>query len=176
MDFTSNEPLYKSSTMQALFGLRTCGIVILSTETKGSSLTAQEMVSWFRNEGLPIAAIAEIVRVERKSVYAWINGGHVQEPNQDRLEKLYNLLSDKKQAELIHLYRFWNRQLMSGASLGCLLCEESLNVQAIKAALSELWPMALRAKKSAMMHGGKNSGKGNPFLDEIGEVFISDEP
>lgn len=138
------------------------------------SLTAQKIVSWFRNEGLPVAAIADIARVKRKSVYAWVNGGLIREPNQERLEKLYDLLSDKKQAELIHLYRFWNRQLNSGTSLGILLCEESLNVQAIEAALSELWPMALRAKKSAMMHGGKNSGKNNPFLDEIGEVFISE--
>lgn len=147
----------------------------LPIETKSSSLAAKEIVLWFCTEGLPVAAIADIARVERKSVYAWVNGGLIEEPNQGRLEKLYNLLSDKKQAELIHLYRFWSRQLMNGTSLGALLCEERLNVLAIKAALSELWPMALRAKKSIKINAHKNSGKSNPFLDEIGEVFISDE-
>jgi hypothetical protein len=146
----------------------------MMTLLTGSS-PIQEIVLWFRNEGLPVAAIADIAKVERESVYAWVNGGLIEEPNQGRLEKLYNLLSDKKQAELIHLYRFWNRQLMNGTSLSTLLCEECLNVLAIKAALSELWPMALRAKKSTMINDHKNSGKSNPFLDELGEVFISDE-
>jgi hypothetical protein len=173
--FTSNLPLYTSSTMQALFQPRTSIIVTLPKDIKSSSLTAQEIVSWFRSEGLPIAAIADIARVERKSVYAWVNGGLIRQPNQERLEKLYSLLTDKKQTELIHLYRFWNRKLMSGTSLSILLCEERLNAPAIKAAVSELWPMALRAKKSLMIHDHKNSGKSNPFLDEISEVFISDD-
>jgi len=176
VDYASNEPLYKSSTIQALFEPRTCSIVILSTETKGPSLTAQEIVSWFRSEGLPTATIADIARVERKSVYAWMNGGLIRQPNQERLEKLYGLFTEEKQTELIHIYRFFHRRLMNGTTLGALLCQEWLDVQAIKSALTELWPIALRAKNNTRIHEQKNSGKGNPFLDEMSEVFISDEP
>ena len=139
-------------------------------------LTAQQIVLWFRDEGLPIPAIADIAGVERKLIYAWMNGGPIRESNQERLENLYRLLSEKKQTELIHLYRFWNRQLMNGMSLSTLLCEDTLNFQAIKAALSELWPLALRAKKNTKPYGQENIGKSNPFLDEIGEVFARDSP
>src|SRR5271165_6427104 len=87
---TSNDPLYKSSIMQTLFEPRTSIIIInMPTSTKISSHTAQEIVLWFRNEGLPLAAIADIARVERKSVYAWIDGGPIRQPNQERLENLY---------------------------------------------------------------------------------------
>lgn len=172
--FTSNERLYSSAVvMQTLFESRT-SIINFPTATRVSPLTAREIVSWFRDEGLPIVAIADIARVERKSVYAWINGGPIRQPNQERLEKLYSLLIDKKGTDLIHLYRFWNRQLASGITLRTLLSEEHLNTQAIKTALSELWPIACRIKKITS-DDQKNEGKSNPFLDEIGEVVITDD-
>jgi hypothetical protein len=168
--FTSNERLYNSALIhEALFGSHTS---IFNLPTTTTTKTAQEIIDWMRAEGLPIAAIADMARVERKSVYAWINGGLIRPQNQQRLEKLYYLLLDKKQAELFHLYRFWNRELASGESLSMLLCEEHLNSLSIKMALCELWPIALRIKKNSSPTDMKNN---NPFLDEISEVRFTDD-
>lgn len=169
---TSNERLYNSVSLiwQTLLGSHTSIVSVPATSTK----TAQEIIAWFREEELPIAAIADMARVERKSVYAWINGGPVRQQNQERLEKLYNLLSEEKQTKLVHLYRFWNRQLSSGKSLYVFLCEDQLNIQAIKQALSELWPMALRIEKMTPPKEQKNKDN-NPYIDEIGEVIITDD-
>src|ERR1700722_18944739 len=52
-------------------------------------LSSNEIVAWLKNEGLPIALIAEITFVERKSVYAWLNGGAIRPYNQARLEKIH---------------------------------------------------------------------------------------
>jgi lambda repressor-like predicted transcriptional regulator len=173
-----NDSIYTSAVAEQVWFCPGTSIVNLSSKetiSKSSLITAFEIVTWLRDEGLPIAAIAEIARVERKSVYAWINGGPIRPQNQDRLEKIYNLLSESKQTELIHLYRFWNRQLTSGVSLATLLKEELLNQHAIKNALSELWPMAVRVKKMTPTDR-QNQGKKNPFLEEIGEVINPDEP
>ena len=138
--------------------------------------SAQEIKDWFREEGVPIVAIADIAGVEKKSVYAWINGGPIRPQNQQRLEQLYNLLLDVKQVELINLYRIWNRQLKSGRSLGALLCEEQLNTQAIKLTLYELLPIALRSKKMTSSKDRKSKTEhSNPFLDEIREAKITDD-
>ena len=51
-------------------------------------LTAQEIVLGWRTGGLPIAVIADIARVERKSVYAWIKGGRVHQSNLKRFKKI----------------------------------------------------------------------------------------
>jgi hypothetical protein len=172
----ANDSLYTPTVAeQVWFCQGTCVVNLSLTKAELSPLAAFEIVAWLRGQGLPIAAIADFGRVERKSVYAWINGGLIKQQNQDRLEKIYNLFSEGQKTELIFLYRFWNRQLSSGESLADLLREETLNVQAIKAALSELWPVAIKAKQMSASDHQINQKKNNPYLEEIGEVIISDE-
>jgi hypothetical protein len=124
---------------------------------------------------LPIASIAEISRVERKSVYAWLNNGPIRPQNQERLEKLYKLLSKNKQADLLHFYRFWKRKLTNGKSLAGLLTEENLDENAIKAALFELGPLAKKAQQMTARTQKIHRNNSNPFLDELGEATISND-
>ena len=53
----------------------------------------QEMVAALRDQGLPITAIAEMMGVERKTIYAWLDGSAVRDENAARLSTLYQLLS-----------------------------------------------------------------------------------
>jgi hypothetical protein len=48
--------------------------------------TVQDMVVSLRDNGLPISAIAEIAKVERKTVYSWLDGTDVRETNAARVE------------------------------------------------------------------------------------------
>jgi DNA-binding transcriptional MerR regulator len=137
-------------------------------------LSAYEIISWLRDEGLPISIIAEMMGVERKSVYSWINKGEIRHQNQERLEKLYRLLSENKPSSLYQLYRFWNRQLKIGTSLGCLLREKQLDTTLIKQALRELWPIAKKYEYLSLNRPKEESK--NPFLQDITEVSITNEP
>src|SRR5438132_1271917 len=92
----------------------------VGAERHVASLSSQEIVKWLKDEGIPLAVIAEIAGVERKSVYAWLGGGAVKPHNQERLEKIYALLNENKLTNLRHLYRFWSRNIIGKRSLGFL--------------------------------------------------------
>jgi len=174
----SNDPLYTTTVVNQVWFQSGTSIVNLSLKKPNIvkiPFTPSEIVSWLRDDGLPIAAIADIANVERKSVYAWIDGGPIRPQNRDRLDELYRLFSENKQTELVHLYRFWNRKTSEGKSLSILLTEEKLNTNAIKLVLSELWPMAVKVKAMSESNRRTNQKKGNPFLEDINEAIIPDE-
>ena len=137
---------------------------------KNKLLTSHEIVLWLRKEGLPISIIAEIVRVERKTIYSWLQHGEMRAHNQERLRQLYDLIAWNKQSNLNSLYRFWSRELKGGTSLGNLLKEEFLDVYLIQQALQELWPLAKKHHDLAI-HNPKNKFGHNPFLEDVPEVF-----
>lgn len=131
-------------------------------------ISANEAVRWMRDDGLPVAVIADIANVERKTVYAWLNGGQVRLHNEQRLIRIHALLSEGKQADLRNLYRFWNRDLDTGATLGSLLSSVDLDLTAIRAALQVLWPLARRQASTVRQtpHGLDT----NPYLRDTPEV------
>ena len=140
---------------------------------KHPSLSSQEIVTWLREEGIPIAVIAEIAGVERKSVYAWLSGGVVKVHNQERLEKVYSLLNENKLTSLRHLYRFWSRNIIGEQSLSSMMQAKVLDEMSIRNALSQLW---LLAKKEEIREGlgtSTSSIKSNSFLRESREVTTS---
>lgn len=115
---------------------------ILSMATESPALSFQKIISHLHEEGIPISAIAECARVERKSIYSWLKGGVVRAENQSRLETIYNLLIENKRSSLLYLYRYWNQSVGHNSTLRSLLKEDSLNFTAIKKALLKLWPLA----------------------------------
>lgn len=139
------------------------------------ALTPNEIVAQFREEGLPVAIIADVCSVERKTVYAWLAGGLIRPHNQERLEQLYALLSKDKLAEMRDLYRFWNRSLIDGSSLGLLLKQPVLDGSAIEAALGQLWPLAQKQQEFASKNVSSGNIKSNPFLRESREVGLSND-
>lgn len=149
------------------------GYIGIGAERQIPSLSSQEIVTWLRDEGIPIAVIADIAGVERKSVYAWLGGGAVRPHNQERLEKIYSLLKEDKLTNLCHLYRFWSRNVIGERSLRFLFEEKVLNEASIRHALMLLWPLA---KKESLRESSSNASiKSNPFFRDSREVTISYE-
>lgn len=145
----------------------------LSTTRVAPSLTANEMISKLKEEGLPVAAIAEITGVERKTIYAWLAGGAIRPHNHDRIESIFRLLQEEKQADLRSLYRFWNRKFNDGSSLSMALQHDVLDKESIRAKLAELWPLA---KKQQVANRGQTTSSGlknNPYLRESREVGLT---
>jgi len=140
---------------------------------KCPSLSSQEIVTWLREEGIPIAVIAEIAGVERKSVYAWLSGGAVKVHNQERLEKVYSLLNENKLTSLRHLYRFWSRNIIGEQSLASMLQAKVLDEISIRNALSQLWPLAKKEEIREGLGTSTSSIKSNSFLRESREVTTS---
>jgi len=137
------------------------------------SLSSQEIVAWLREEGIPIAVIAEVAGVERKSVYAWLDGGAVKAHNQERLEKIYSLLNENKLTNLHHLYRFWSRNIIGKQSLASMLQAKVLDEMSIRNALSQLWPLAKKEEIREGLGTSTYSIKSNSFLRESREVTTS---
>ena len=137
------------------------------------SLSSQEIVAWLREEGIPIAVIAEVSGVERKSVYAWLNGGAVKAHNQERLEKVYSLLNENKLTSLRHLYRFWSRSIIGEKSLASMLQAKTLDEIFIRNALSQLWPLAKKEEIRECLGQSTSSIKSNSFLRESREITTS---
>lgn len=101
-----------------------------------------EIVEWFREEGLPVSAISDMIKVQRRSVYSWLKNGSMKSNYQERLILIYELLSENKQAALKYLYHFWNCKIQNGKSLKFFLNQSNLDIQSIKKIISMLWPMA----------------------------------
>lgn len=143
----------------------------IGAEKRIAVLSSQEVVKWLRDEGIPVAVIAEIAGVERKSVYAWLGGGAVKPHNQERLEKIYTLLYEGKLTNLRYLYRFWSRSIIGKQSLGLLFEEKILDEASIRHALTQLWPLA---KKEALRESASNVPiQSNPFIRDSREVTTS---
>lgn len=140
---------------------------------KHPSLSSQEIIVWLREEGIPIAVIAEVAGVERKSVYAWLSGGAIKAHNQERLEKVYSLLNENKLTSLRYIYRFWSRSIIGEQSLSSMLQASVLDEISIRNALSQLWPLAKKEEIREGLSSSTSSIKSNPFLRESREVTTS---
>lgn len=145
----------------------------LSTTRVAPSLTANEMISKLKDEGLPVAAIAEITGVERKTVYAWLAGGAIRSHNHNRIESIFLILQEEKLADLRSLYRFWNRKSDGGTSLSMALQHEILDKELIRAKLAELWPLAKKQQLANNEKTTTSSLKNNPYLRESREVSLT---
>jgi hypothetical protein len=128
-------------------------------------LTVQDMVRSLRDNGLPISAIAEIAKVERKTVYSWLDGTDVRETNAVRVETLFRSL-DAAAIDYRSLYRVWNRRLSHGSSIKDFLCAECLSERAISDAMNELSPAI---KRHSERDGVRRSSPtaSNPAIDEM---------
>jgi hypothetical protein len=146
----------------------------VKTETKvHAALTVPEMVRAFRDNGLPISAIAEIAKVERKTVYSWLDGGvEVRGSKAARVEALYRLLSGAT-SDYRSLYRVWNRKLDHAHSIKELLCASDLSEPAIRDALKELSPVIKRYSERDASRQPSTGPAINPLVDEMPEARMS---
>jgi hypothetical protein len=104
------------------------------------------MVSALKEGGMPIAAISDVLDVERKTVYSWLDDGVEANPtNYDRLRTVHALLSDEAPGALRLFHRFWNRATLAGGSLKEALTASEIDHNAVCTALDALRPAVNRA-------------------------------
>jgi hypothetical protein len=142
----------------------TSGLLSYPTSTP---LTVQQIVSSLRNGGMPVSAIAEAMRVERKTIYSWIAGVEVRGTHEQRAALVYSLMTGMPGIDIRNVYRFWNTPV-AGESLRDLMCDPAINKQRVKSLLNTLLPAARKARDSERKMSQK--GTGNPVLDEMPEA------
>jgi hypothetical protein len=131
-------------------------------------IAAQEMIAGLRASGLPISAMAEAMRVERKSIYSWLNGGDMRSSNTQRATQLHALLNGVAGVDARGLYRFWNTPVDGKPTLRELMIAETIDELATVSALKKLRTAALRATANERKMAQR--GTSNPALDEIPEA------
>lgn len=130
-----------------------------------ATLDVCDIVRSLRDGGMPVAALAEIARVERKSVYAWLDGGEVRPANEVRMRTLHTLLADVG-PDYKALWRVWSRPLASGTTLRALLSSDVLDVGTLTSALDELRPAMDRVVARGSVRRPVAKGAFNPVLSD----------
>lgn len=135
---------------------------------KVSPATAQEMIADLRKGGMPVSAIADAMRVERKTVYAWLSGGDIRHAKLQRVAQVHTLLAGVSGVDARGVYRFWSTKIDGDKTLCDLLTADNIDESAAQSALDNLRPAALRAMASERKMS--RQGPTNAVLDEIPEA------
>jgi hypothetical protein len=138
---------------------------------KKPAMTVQEMVAVLRDGAMPISAIAEAMRVERKTVYSWLNGNEVRGANAQRAALVHSLMTGVPDVDVRNVYRFWNTPVDGERTLRDVLTAEVIDEHAARSAMEGLRPAAQRAIGSERRMS--RQGPGNPILDELPEVVVN---
>jgi hypothetical protein len=127
-------------------------------------LSATQMIEALKALGMPISAIAETVRVERKTVYAWLNGVAARSEKMTRIETLYRLLSAEEPGSLKWFYQYWDRTLADGLTLREALRSEQIDPERVRTALEALRPAVSRAMEAERKRAPAHREEGPPGL------------
>ena len=130
------------------------------------AISLREMVGDLRDAGLPVAAIAEMARVERKTVYAWLDGGEARPERESRLAEIHYLLTSSG-LDLRALWRFAGRPLSSGTTLREYLSAEVLDAADINDALYALKPTVERQARREAARLATQTNSRHSVLDDV---------
>lgn len=131
-------------------------------------LTAQQMVTALRDGGMPMSAIAEAARVERKTVYSWLQGSGVRGDNTQRLEAIHALMTGVDGVDVRNLYRFWYSKVDGERTLRDVMASDEVSSPAVREIVQGLRTAALKAMETERKMS--RPGKGNPFHDAVPEA------
>jgi len=145
-----------------------CFVTLAQGYAELAPLTVQQIVAALRAEGMPVAAIADAMRVERKTIYSWLDGGDARGTHTQRAVQVHSLLASVLDIGVRNVYRFWNTPIAEGRTLRDLICAPTINEQLVRSALNMLRPAAQKAHDSERKMSRK--GAGNPVLDELPEA------
>ncbi|MCE6077451.1 hypothetical protein FS799_21630 [Agrobacterium vitis] len=125
------------------------------------SATVHEM----QRNGLPISVMAGIMRVERKTVYAWMKEAQPRREAVDRLAVVHPILKEAFGTNLKTVHRLWKTKDRSGVTLEGLLTAHDIDGAAVGGYLATFAP-AIR-RYAAQDAAAWNSGRGgNSILDD----------
>lgn len=148
----------------------------VSITTRKPALSVQEIVSKFKEAGFPVSAIAEIARVERKTIYSWMDGIPARPQNDERMQLAYGSLNSANGGKPAGLYRVWRQKLSDGSSLRDQLTAEDLRPDSIVAAVQELQPSIDYQLKLAQKRSKASSlESGNPVIEQMPIAVLSDK-
>lgn len=131
------------------------------------TMEAGEIVRAWRSAGVPVSAIAEMAKVERKTVYSWMDNGPAREHNLRRLNDLREALTGEPE-DLRAIFRVWERELQDGATLRELLGASEVSKIEIRNAIRELEPSIAKHVRL----GRRSTGGENPVANELREVDL----
>ncbi|TPL05826.1 hypothetical protein FJ938_14530 [Mesorhizobium sp. B2-4-14] len=132
------------------------------------ALTVQERVSEFRDNGLPVAVIAELAQVERKTVYSWLDGTATpRQEHEDRVAALHELLQGPFGGNYKVLHRVWKSKGGDGLSLRDLLTASKVDFDSVREKLADMAVTISRyAKLETSKDGPAKVSRDNPAISE----------
>ena len=135
-------------------------------DTAAVQLEFGDMVASLRDNGLPVSVIADLMQVERKSVYAWISGTQPRQDARERLSEAYPVLNDAFGGQFKTMHRVWRLKDPEGVTLEKLCTADQIDPVALRKFLSSFEPTIRRYAKleadSKPVVGGRN-----PLLDDF---------
>lgn len=119
-----------------------------AAQTDQIAPTTQDIVAKLKAKGMPISGLSEVLHVERKTVYSWLDDGvEANASNYQRLSEIFDVFKTEADGSLRFYHRLWQRKLPDGSVLKDLLTATSLNKEALVHTLDVLRPAVLRAMK-----------------------------
>jgi len=101
--------------------------------------TVQERIADFRASGLPVEKIAEMARVERRTVRAWLAGTEAPRGEHvERVSMLHTLLDRHLDGNYRVLNRLWRSRNGDGPSLRDFLTAETLEHGLVRRKIEEM--------------------------------------
>jgi hypothetical protein len=113
------------------------------------TLSTQEMISKLKAMDMPISALSEMLDVERKTIYSWLDEGvEANSGNYERLRVIFDLFSGELAGSLRFYHRFWQRKVVGDLCLRDLLVGREIDRVAVRGALETLRPAVMRAMQA----------------------------
>jgi plasmid maintenance system antidote protein VapI len=110
--------------------------------------TTQDIVAKLKSKGMPISGLSEVLHVERKTIYSWLDDGvEANDSNYQRLRDVFSVFEAEEDGSLRFFHRLWQRKLPDGSTLKDQLTAVHLNKEALARALDVLRPAVSRAMK-----------------------------
>lgn len=123
--------------------------------------------------GLPVSTVADLMNVERKTVYAWMKGAQPRQEAVARLADLFPVLHDRFGASWKTAHRLWRTKASDGSTLGEILSARQVDLGGLQRHLDALAPAIRRhvAQDSASWKSGR---AGNAAIDDATVALFGD--
>lgn len=135
-------------------------------DTSAAQLDFSEMITNLRDNGFPVSLIADLMRVERKSVYAWFSGSQPRQDARDRLSEVYPILEEAFDGQYKTMHRLWKLKDADGMTLERLCTADPFDSGALKKFVTGFEPTIRRYARQDANRKPVVGGR-NPLLDDF---------
>lgn len=132
----------------------------------GTASSFHAQVREMRERQFPVSRIADVMRVHRKTTYAWLDGAEPAPDAVARLAIIYPLLEEAFGSNLRTAHRFWNTRDRSFVTFGDLLSAEVIDVPAIRGYLATFASAISRYARQDAAYWPSSGSDRNPLIDD----------